>query len=107
LEFADPETKQRRVIDDPEVIQQVIDLLLSPDKRANATALGPQEPFGFAMIVPVKSADHAVTADYYPRTHILSLGNIATGTWPIFIEGRYAVPPSFGPALFGILDIDS
>ncbi len=68
LEVWDPQTKQVLAIDDPEVIRQFIDLLLSPDKRVDPAKPGPREPFLVGMVVPVKSEDHMVSADYDPQT---------------------------------------
>lgn len=110
LEYLDPRTKRNHVTEDQALIQRVLSLLQSLDEPYDLSGSGPQDSFLLVFWVPIetdgKPVDHAVTADYNPKTGVLSLGNIATGLWPISLQGRYTVPPSYGPALFSILGID-
>jgi len=110
LEYLDPLTQVNRVIEDQTLIQWVISLLQSPDEPCDLSGSGPHDSFLLVLSVPIrtddKPVDHAVTVDYNPKTGVLSLSNIATGIWPISLQGRYTVPPSFGPALFSILGIN-
>jgi len=110
VEYLDPLTQANRVVEDQALIQRVTSLLQSPDQPCDLSGSGPHESFLLVLSVPIrtdgKPVDHAVTVDYSPKTGTLSLSNIATGIWPISLQGRYSVPPSFGPALFGILGIN-
>ncbi len=105
LEFLDPRTKEQRVVDDPALIRQVLALLLSPGQAVDPTLRGPQKSFLLLMVVPVNSVDHVVSADYSPDTSILAVSNVATGAWPVSLQGRYPVPSTFGQALFEILGL--
>jgi hypothetical protein len=107
LEFFDPQMKQTRVIQDPHVIQRVLDLLMAPRDPVDPARKGPQQSFLLIMIVPVGSGEYSVSANYDPQTNTLSLGNVLSGYLPLSIRGTYSVPPTFGRALFEILNLPS
>lgn len=91
IEWYDTRIRDNRVITDTQIIEQVLQTLVSSASETTPSDTSFHEPILLVFYIPHEDDTRIVSMNFDPGSNRVIFANVATSSWPVDIRGQYTL----------------